>query len=132
MASPGGVTSPSFDPYWFFGPDGRALVAAFATDEGIGYFTPGQRRLHRLQNGGTAFGQVRLETPRWVDGRMVFQIPTEPGRTYAVQFLGRLSDAGEVTGGWSTQETVLGDGTAKTVSLGVTGTVGFYRVMATP
>jgi uncharacterized delta-60 repeat protein len=132
MATPGGLTEPAYDPYWFFGPDGRAVSAVFAFDDGIGFATPGQRRLHRIQNGGSRFGQVRLDAPRFVDGRIEFLIPTEPGRNYEVQFLGDLGAAGGVTGGWSTRQTVVGDGTAKAVSLGTAGSVGFYRILARP
>ncbi len=132
MATPGGLTAPAFDPYWFFGPDGRALIAAFAFDDGIGFSTPGQRHLHRLQNGGAAFGQVRLDAPRFVDGRIEFSIPTVAGRRYEVQFLGALGATGGVAGNWSGVQVIQGDGTAKTVALGTTGTVGFYRIVVTP
>lgn len=132
MASPGGVSSPAYEPYWFFGPDGRALIAGFAFDDALGFFVPGQRWLLRLHNGGSAFGQVRLEAPRFVDGKIEFQIPTEPGRTYAVQFLGSLGELGGPTAGWSTQQTLTGNGSPQTVSLGTTGSVGFYRILASP
>ncbi|MBL9135381.1 MAG: immunoglobulin domain-containing protein [Verrucomicrobiales bacterium] len=132
MASPGGVSAPAYEPYWFFGTDGRALLAGFAFDDGIGFSVPGGRWLFRLHNGGTAFGQVRLETPRFVNGRIQFQIPTERGRIYTVQFLGSLSDAAGPTVGWSTQQTLTGDGSSQTVDLGTSGSVGFYRILATP
>jgi uncharacterized delta-60 repeat protein len=132
MASPGGVSSPAYEPYWFFGPDGRALIAGFAFDDALGFFVPGQRWLFRLHNGGSAFGQVRLDAPRFVNGKIEFQVLTEPGRTYAVQFLGSLGELGGPTAGWSTQHTLTGNGSSQTVSLGTTGSVGFYRILASP
>jgi hypothetical protein len=132
MATPGGVTEPAYEPYWFFAPDGRALVAAYAFDEGIGFSVLGQRWLFRLHNGGQAAGQPRLETPRFLDGRIEFEIPTEPGRRYDVQFVGALGEGGGIAGGWTTQETVIGDGTRRTVKLGAPGMVGFYRIVTSP
>lgn len=133
MASPGGVTSPAFEPYWFFAADGRAVIAGFAFDDGIHFATVDERQLMRLQNGGSAAGQLRLETPRFLDGQIVFSLPTEPGRTYQVQFVGALGGGdGGVTQGWEARQTIAGDGTAKTVTLGTTGTLGFYRVVILP
>lgn len=132
MASPGGVSAPAFDPYWFFAPDGRALVAAFAFDDALGFSVLGERWLFRLHNGGTGT-PPRLETPRFLNGNLEFEIPTEPGRRYEVQFLGSLGGpGGGITGTWATQQTLTGNGSPRTVRLGTTGTVGFYRVMVSP
>lgn len=132
MASPGGATAPAYDPYWFFAPDGRALVAGYAFDEGLGFSVLGQRWLLRLHDDGGDLGPLHLETPHMLNGNLVFQIPTQPGRTYAVQFIGALAGTAGPTADWTTRQTLTGDGTSQTVSLGTTGSVGFYRVMVSP
>jgi uncharacterized delta-60 repeat protein len=75
--------------------------------------------------GGGEPTEIKLGTPTIADGKLSFSLPTVAGETYDVQFKPSLSDAA-----WSVRETIVGDGTTKTVTVGTTGTAGFVRVEA--
>jgi hypothetical protein len=73
--------------------------------------------------GGGGPTEIKLGTPIFADGKLSFTLPTVAGKTYEVQFKSALSDAA-----WSVRETILGDGTTKTVTVGADGSSGFVRV----
>ncbi len=74
-------------------------------------------------SGGGEPTEIRLGAPTVAAGMVSFSLPTVAGKTYEVQFKSALSDAA-----WSVRETILGDGTTKTVTVGAGGSAGFVRV----
>lgn len=76
---------------------------------------------------GSGPTEPKLGMPTFADGKLSFTLPTVAGTTYEVQFKSALSDAA-----WSVRETIVGDGTTKTVTIASDGAVGFIRVAAQP
>lgn len=67
-------------------------------------------------------GGLALAAPKVDGGKLHFNLPTSPGKTYGIQFQSALG------GNWSTLQTVPGDGSARPVSVPAAGATGFVRV----
>jgi hypothetical protein len=97
-------------------------VDAQGDDVAVGLsFTDGSAGIFANFSAGPA--GLKLGVPTLVSGQMRFAVPTQAGKTYAVQFRTSLN-----AGGWSVLLTISGDGTVKTVSVGAAGTSGFCRL----
>lgn len=78
-------------------------------------------------DGGSTGSTPKLEAPLLVGGQLQVSFQTQAGKSYALEFKARLNDAQ-----WGSAETVAGDGSKKTVKLGLAGSAGFYRLVEQP
>ena len=84
-------------------------------------------RLYGRNGGGASPGGVTMGPPSFVAGQISFTVPTVAGKTYEVQFKSSISDAT-----WAVKETLIGDGTVKTVTVGASGQSGFVQLAVRP
>ncbi len=81
-------------------------------------------RLHGRSGGGVVSVGPKMGAPVFAAGKLSFDLPTTAGKTYEVQFKSALSDTA-----WIVRETIVGDGTAKGVTVGADGKAGFVQVV---
>lgn len=113
---------------------GRIVIAGYFSQI-VGSFndaahTVARKSIARLygRNGGGASSTVpELSAPVFAAGTLSFTLPTMAGMTYEVQFKPALTGVG-----WNVRETIVGDGTTKTVTIASDGAAGFVRVAAQP
>jgi hypothetical protein len=80
-------------------------------------------RLYGRYGGGAVSTAPEMGAPVFAAGKLSFNLPTMAGTTYEVQFKPALTDAT-----WSVRETIVGDGSTKTVTVDAAGGAGFVRV----
>ena len=68
-----------------------------------------------------------LQQPTIVGGQFQFKLPTQSGFNYRIESKVNFADAN-----WALEQTIPGDGTTKTVSVGVAGPAKFVRVSVSP
>jgi hypothetical protein len=67
---------------------------------------------------------IVLGAPAFSQGKLSFQLQTRAGITYQVEFKSTFTDPS-----WTVQQTVIGDGSSRTVTVDTAGTAGFCRVV---
>ncbi len=80
-----------------------------------------------LTVGGGGGITPKLEAPLLVGGQLQVSFQTQAGKQYVLESKARLTDAQ-----WGSAETVAGDGSKKTIKLGLAGGAGFYRLVEQP
>ena len=103
---------------WAFGTPTVRYRATRLYDMDFGSLT-----LAAVSLGGSLSPTLRLLNPHEVSGSLAFELMTEPGQSYTVEYTDTLPSSN-----WQTLTTITGDGTIRTVSDPASFPARFYRV----